>query len=103
MPVPPCVHAWHRPREFGTWSVSSRRHTSIMGASSVAAAQSLSAEAGLLLSRGINRPSQPHPAPLLARVYMVHLRVHLQQHTARVAPGRIEWLPLQGGARARLT
>jgi len=52
MPVPPCVQAWHRPCEFGTWSVSSWRHTSVMGASSAAVAQSLSSGAGLS-SRGI--------------------------------------------------
>ena len=56
----PCVQAWHRPCESGTWSVSSWRHTSIMGASSAAAAQSLSAGAGLLSSRGICRlPTSP--------------------------------------------
>ena len=47
------MHAWHRPREFGTWSLRSWRHISIMGASSAAAAHALGPGAGMPSSRGI--------------------------------------------------
>ena len=53
-------------RAFGTWSVSSRRHTSIMGASSAAARPSRSAPWPGCCLLGASAASQPHPVWLLS-------------------------------------